>query len=115
MTLLAAIPYVADVVERPLPSRSENKGCVQFVVTAKGSHDIRDDLFQTCAAENIHVLEMSTKHASLEDVFIELTEQATGDVNSTFVLITLIIVLAVVGLCALTKNGLYSFEKQRWN
>lgn len=79
--LLATIPHVADVVERPLPSRRENKGCVQFVVTAEGSHDIRDDLFQTCVAENIHVLEMSTKHASLEDVFIELTEQATGDTS----------------------------------
>ena len=78
VTMLAAIPYVADVVERPLPSRRENEGCVQFVVTAKGSHDIRDDLFQTCVAENIHVLEMSTKHASLEDVFIELTEQAAN-------------------------------------
>lgn len=51
---------------------------MQFVVTAKGSHDIRDDLFQTCVAENIHVLEMSTKHASLEDAFIELTEQAAN-------------------------------------
>lgn len=40
--------------------------------------------------------------------FSTIASYAPGDVNSTFVLITLIIVLAVVVLCALTKNGLFA-------
>ena len=37
-------------------------------------------------------------------LFSTIASYAPGDVNSTFVLITLIIVLAVVGLCVLTKK-----------
>lgn len=64
------------------------------MVTAEGACDIRDDLFQACVAADLHVLEMSTKHASLEDVFIELTEhdvefeediarEASGEANAS--------------------------------
>ena len=71
---LASVPHIAEITQHPLASKDASEGCVQFVVTAEGACDIRDDLFRACVAADLHVLEMSTKHASLEDVFIELTE-----------------------------------------
>ncbi len=46
-----------------------------FTVTAQGNADIREDLFKAFASANISILEMSTKQASLEDIFVELTEE----------------------------------------
>ena len=41
-------------------------------------------------------------------LFTTISSYAPGDAAGTFVVLTLAIVLVVVGLCALTKNGLFS-------
>ncbi len=41
-------------------------------------------------------------------LFSTLASYAPGDVMSTFVLLVIVIALAVAGLCALTKNGLFA-------
>lgn len=43
-------------------------------------YDIRDDIFKSFSKENISILEMSIKKATLEQVFIELTSET--DINS---------------------------------
>lgn len=91
---ISSVPRIAEVTQHPLASKDASEGCVQLVVTAEGTCDLRDDLFQACVAADLHVLEMSTKHASLEDVFIELTEhdvefeediarEASGETNAS--------------------------------
>ena len=48
-------------------------GATSVVVTAKGDKDIRESLYRACCRADIALLEMATKRASLEDVFVELT------------------------------------------
>lgn len=48
-------------------------------------YDIRDDIFKSFSRENISILEMSIKKATLEQVFIELTSEditSEADINS---------------------------------
>lgn len=78
----SSVEHIADISQQPIAGASDDaEGCIQLVVTAKNSHDIREGLFHAFSNAGIPVLEMSTKHASLEDVFIELTEDNAPETN----------------------------------
>ncbi len=53
-------------------------GYVRILATAKKSKDIREIIFHVCAKENLPILEMHTASVSLEDVFLQLTEDKGG-------------------------------------
>jgi ABC-2 type transport system ATP-binding protein len=48
---------------------------VMVHVTAKKGSDVREKLFETCAANHMPILEMRPASKSLEDVFLELTTE----------------------------------------
>ena len=50
----------------------EEGGTVRATVTAKGAADVREALFCACCQHDLPLLEMATKRATLEDVFVEL-------------------------------------------
>ena len=53
-------------------------GTVRAAVTARGTADIREALFRACCEEDLPLLEMATKRATLEDVFVELAGVGDG-------------------------------------
>ena len=71
---IAALSGVANAEQAPLAAPDANDGCIRINVVAEAATDIRESLFRMLAANSIPVLEMFTTHATLEDVFIELTE-----------------------------------------
>ena len=46
---------------------------VALLLFAKKDCDIREEIFHTCVAAQMPILEMKTAEKSLEDVFLELT------------------------------------------
>ena len=57
-------------------STSREEGVVSLTVTAEKSDDLRDRIFFALADQRYAVLSMETEEASLEAVFMQLTEQA---------------------------------------
>ena len=55
---------------------SSDEGCLEVVVKADDSKDIREDMFMELAASRCPVMQMSHESVSLEDIFLELTENA---------------------------------------
>ena len=49
---------------------------VRLKTDAQDIHTVSRDIFFAFARKNVALLEMSLKKANLEDIFIELTEQA---------------------------------------
>ena len=62
-----------EVREAPEP------GTTTLEFTAQGKTDLREAIFRSFAECNIPVLEMTTRQASLEDVFVELTGHSSED------------------------------------
>ncbi|AZR72863.1 MFS transporter [Anoxybacter fermentans] len=57
---------------------SEETGTCDFIITADGDADIREELFYTMAKANLPILELKPIDLSLEDIFLELvTEEST--------------------------------------
>lgn len=77
LSRIEALPGVASAEQAPLATPDAAAGCIRIDVVAEGETDIRESLFRVLAANSIPVLEMATTHATLEDVFIELTENDT--------------------------------------
>ncbi len=61
--------------EKILVRNGEN-GQLKVVVSHDEEHDIREALFRACAKGDLPILEMTQTQASLEDVFLELTQEA---------------------------------------
>ncbi len=65
---LAAISEISKV-------EVKNEDAGELVVYAKKGADVRDDVFRTLAEKHFAVLEMHTIEKSLEDVFLEITQE----------------------------------------
>lgn len=60
---------------------ASDKAARAFVTSAKNT-DIREEVFRAFSHRDVPLIEMHTEHASLEDVFIELTrEETTPDIK----------------------------------
>ncbi|MCI5649323.1 MAG: ABC transporter ATP-binding protein [Fusicatenibacter sp.] len=55
---------------------AEEKGCLRLVITTDKSKDIREPLFYKMAAASCPILALSSSTMSLEDVFLELTDDS---------------------------------------
>ena len=72
-----------ESIER-LTCRAGEAGTLRLSVTPRENLDIREELFSVFARNSMPLLEMRRERASLEDVFLELTqedgaEQGKGD------------------------------------
>ncbi len=65
---LAAISEISKV-------EVKNEDAGELVVYAKKGADVREDVFRTLAEKHFAVLEMHTIEKSLEDVFLEITQE----------------------------------------
>lgn len=77
-TALKKIPEIRSVSF----SDSSEEGCLDVVVKADESKDIREDMFMELAASRCPVMQMSHENVSLEDIFLELTENADASAES---------------------------------
>lgn len=64
-----------DQVESLTAKESKEEGCVDLSVKTQNLADIREDLFYKMAELRHPILRMEHIRATLEDIFLELTEQ----------------------------------------
>ncbi len=72
--VIQAIPGVA----RYTLEDSHEKGCIKAVIETEAKEDIRVELFYALAEEKLPVLSMNRLEKSLEDIFLELTDEPEG-------------------------------------
>ncbi|MCI2048523.1 MAG: ABC transporter ATP-binding protein [Lachnospiraceae bacterium] len=69
--MLAGIPQISSHTIRP-----HGEDAVDVTLKMAGSDDLREKIFYTCAASQCPILRMDYTHVSLEDIFLEVTEDA---------------------------------------
>lgn len=58
-------------------NRGETRdGCVKLAVKAKGNADVREEIFYSLAENKLPILSMQHTEKSLEDIFLELTDES---------------------------------------
>ena len=53
---------------------SSEAGCIRVILDTEKEEDIREELFYALAKERLPIMSMSRLEQSLEDIFLELTE-----------------------------------------
>ena len=71
---LSAVPHIAGTVI----ADGEN-GELAVTLTAEGDADLREDLFRAFSEAGLPILGMTTARASLEDIFLEFTEDGAAE------------------------------------
>ncbi|MCM1568988.1 MAG: ABC transporter ATP-binding protein [Roseburia sp.] len=69
----AALRELADL--KGIEECGEKDGCSRIVVTAQDKKDIREAVFYALAAKRLPIMSMQYVEKSLEDIFLELTEE----------------------------------------
>lgn len=69
-------------IEKTEISQSKEEEEWEVIVTAAGNRDIREDIFYRFADARCPIMEMKSNTASLEDIFLELTENEKEEENS---------------------------------
>lgn len=64
-------------IEQTSVKASGEEGVAAAVIREKKGEDIRENLFRTFAEKNVPLLTLQTRRVSLEDVFMELTQNET--------------------------------------
>lgn len=59
--------------------KSTEENAVDLKITARDGEDIRREIFFLCADRKLPILRMQHTHVSLEDIFLELTEESSAD------------------------------------
>ena len=64
-------------IEQASVKASGEEGVAAAVIKEKKGEDVRESIFRAFAEKNIPLLTLQTRHVSLEDVFMELTQNET--------------------------------------
>ncbi len=72
MNVLSSLEYVQSVEQ----DDSEEIGCVKVVITTEQNVDVREQVFYKLAEANLPIMSMQKVEKSLEDIFLELTEES---------------------------------------
>ncbi|MCD8053954.1 MAG: ABC transporter ATP-binding protein [Lachnospiraceae bacterium] len=72
--LLREIPGIQSVEMQ----KSREKGAVKAIITEEAGADVREEVFYTLAREHHPLLKMNQERVSLEELFLELTEEAAS-------------------------------------
>ena len=64
-------------------AESSEKGCVSLVLQTEAGEDIRRELFYAMAKAGLPIMSLSRGERSLEDIFLELTEDGEEAVQKT--------------------------------
>ena len=71
------LPFIAGIAEFSIENAPE-KGAVKAVIRTEAGEDIREDLFYALAENKMPILSMNRVEKSLEDIFLELTEDQSS-------------------------------------
>ena len=71
--IMEGISGIPDIQKSEI-RKSTEKDCWEVTITEKENKDSREEIFYAMADRYCPILEMSTKKISLEDIFLELTE-----------------------------------------
>ena len=75
------LPFIAGIAEFSIENAPE-KGAVKAVIRTEAGEDIREDLFYALAENKMPILSMNRVEKSLEDIFLELTEDQSSISNT---------------------------------
>jgi ABC-2 type transport system ATP-binding protein len=86
MVTVMAAPEAAETRLRELPGAAavarveDQEGHARFRITPAEGQDIREAVFRTCAAGDMPILEMASRHVSLEEAFLSITTSESEEV-----------------------------------
>ena len=80
--LLAALPHITQV--EPAESAADGAVTVHLKTDCEDMHAVSRSIFFAFAKENQALLELSVRKASLEDVFLELTESGQAEESEQY-------------------------------
>ena len=75
--LRKVLPFIAGITEFTIEKAPE-QGAVKAVIQTEAGEDIREELFYALAENKLPILSMNRVEKSLEDIFLELTEDQDG-------------------------------------
>ena len=80
-SVLEELPQVSDVklLENGQETEEERDGIWKLSLSGTTKEDIREIVSLTLAKQNMIILEMRVESQSLEEIFIELTDQSEED------------------------------------
>lgn len=76
-SLRRILPFIAGITEFSIENAPE-KGAVKAVIRTEAGEDIREELFYALAENKMPILSLNRVEKSLEDIFLELTEDQSS-------------------------------------
>lgn len=75
LATLRSVPYIKNITRQ----EDNEPGTVVFKVEGEDNRDIREQLFFAFASRKLPLLSMQAKHASLEEIFLDITSRPPVD------------------------------------
>ena len=79
---VAALPGIQEIVRLDGAPKGGSDGCCNVLIKMDREQDIREELFYLLAEKRLPILSMTLSERSLEDIFLELTEEAPEPVET---------------------------------
>lgn len=79
---VAALPGIQEIVRLDSAPKGGSNGCCNVLIKTDREQDIREELFYLLAEKRLPILSMTLSERSLEDIFLELTEEAPEPVET---------------------------------
>lgn len=78
---VASLPGIQEIVRLDGAPKGGSDGCCNVLIKTDREQDIREELFYLLAEKRLPILSMTLSERSLEDIFLELTEEAPEPVD----------------------------------
>lgn len=79
---VASLPGIQEIVRLDSAPKGGSNGCCNVLIKTEKGQDIREQLFYLLAEKRLPILSMTLSERSLEDIFLELTEEAPEPVET---------------------------------
>lgn len=79
---VASLPGIQELVRLDGTPKGGSDGCCNVLIKTEKGQDIREELFYLLAEKRLPVLSMTLSERSLEDIFLQLTEEAPQPVET---------------------------------
>lgn len=74
---VASLPGIQEIIQMDSAPKGGSDGCCNVLIKMDREQDIREELFYLLAEKRLPILSMTLSERSLEDIFLELTEEAS--------------------------------------
>lgn len=78
---VASLPGIQEIVRLDGAPKGGSDGCCNVLIKMDSEQDIREELFYLLAEKRLPILSMTLSERSLEDIFLELTEEVPQPVE----------------------------------